>query len=280
MIKFLIPIWLIWGCNWVVMRVAMDYFSPAQFVEYRFGFGALILLAYVIIKKVPLPDRKYLPWIAGSGVFMIAVNNMLIQLAIKDLGAGMAAVLNYSMPVWLLIPAHFLLKERITIRKFLSIVLSLSGLCILLGVTGSSHWESIIIAIASAWCWGIGTIIVKLKLAKCPPIPMTCGQMCAGAIVMIFYNILNPAPEIHWTLAPILCLLYNGFLASALCFFLWSYVLQNMEASKASTAVLVAPAVGVVAGIIFLGESFTASTAFGLALVAVGVITAVTAKKA
>lgn len=278
MIRYLIPIWLLWGTNWVIMKVALDYFAPAQFVEWRFGLGALILLTYILIKKLPMPDKKYLPWVFGSGIFMIAANNMLIQYAMLDLGAGMAAVLNYTMPVWVLIPAHFILKERITIRKILSIILSLCGLCILLGVSTDGHWYAILLAIASAWCWGIGTIIIKMKLTKCPPIQLTCGQMTAGAIMMILFNMASPAPEINWTLTAVLCLLYNGFLASALCFFLWSYVLQHMEASKAGTAVLVAPAVGVLAGIIFLGEDFTVSIACGMLLVALGVISAVTAK--
>lgn len=278
MIKYLIPLWLLWGANWVVMKVALNYFAPAQFVEWRFSLGALILLTYIIIKKLPMPDKKYLPWAFASGIFMIAVNNLLIQSAMIDLGAGMSAILNYTMPVWVLIPAHFLLKERITLRKFFSIILSLSGLCILLGVTTDGHWYAIFLAIASAWCWGIGTIIIKLKLTKCPPIQLTCGQMAAGAIVMIIYNLISPPPDINWTMNAVLCLLYNGFLASALCFFLWSYVLQHMDASKAGTAVLVAPAVGVLAGIIFLGENFTLSTAGGMLLVALGVISAVTAK--
>lgn len=120
---------------------------------------------------------------------------------------------------------------------------------------------------------------MKLKLSKCPPVQLTCGQMTAGAIVMIIYNMIFLSEDVLWGTEAILCLTYNGILASAVCFFLWSYVLQHMEASKAGTAVLVAPAVGVLSGIIFLGESFTVSTAIGMLLVALGTILAVTARK-
>lgn len=277
MIKYLVPIWLIWGCNWVVMKVALNYFTPPQFVEWRFALGSLVLLAYIVYKKLPMVDLKFVPWIAGSGIFMIAVNNLLIQHAMLELGAGMAAVLNYSMPVWVLIPAHYILKETITPRKIISIILSLSGLCVLLGVSTDISWSALLLAILSAWSWGLGSVVVKAKLTKCPPMQLTCGQMAAGAIFMILVNLGYDTPPVDWNIYSLLCILYNAFLASALCFFLWSYVLQNMEASKAGTAVLVAPAVSVLAGIVFLDESFTMSTVIGLLLVAVGVISAVTA---
>lgn len=278
MIKYLIPIWLIWGCNWVVMKVALNYFTPPQFVEWRFALGTLVLLVYIIYKKLPMVDLKFVPWIAGSGIFMISMNNLLVQHSMLELGAGMAAVLNYSMPVWVLIPAHYILKESITPRKIISILLSLSGLSVLLGVSTDISWSALCLAILSAWSWGLGTVIVKAKLTKCPPMQLTCGQMAAGALFMILYNMGSDAPPVDWNIYSLLCILYNAVLASALCFLLWSYVLQNMEASKAGTAVLVAPAVSVLAGIVFLDESFSTSTVIGLLLVAIGVVSAVTAR--
>ena len=52
---------------------------------------------------------------------------------------------------------------------------------------------------------------------------------------------------------------------------MWTYVLQNMEAGKASIAILVVPVVGVIGGIVFLGETVTLKTAIGMLLVAAGV---------
>ncbi|MDY3740199.1 MAG: EamA family transporter [Selenomonadaceae bacterium] len=62
------------------------------------------------------------------------MSNLLIQTSMLYLGAAMAAIISYSMTVWLLIPAYFLLNEKITVRKIVSIVLSLSGLVILMNI--------------------------------------------------------------------------------------------------------------------------------------------------
>jgi drug/metabolite transporter (DMT)-like permease len=273
MLKFLVPLWLIWGINWVVMKISNNYFPPSEFVVWRFGTGALVLLLYILWKKLSLPDKKQLPWIILSGIIGIGISNLLIQNSMLYLGAGMAAIISYSMPVWLLIPAYFLLNEKITVRKIASIVLSLSGLVILMNIdTDNSQFYGVVLALASAWCWVICSVIIKMKLTKCPPIQLSCGQMIAGVLVIAIVNMLHPAGEINWCIESVLCLLYNGVLASAVCFFLWSYILQHMEATIAGAAILVAPAVGVVAGIILLDESFTLSTALGMGLLAIGTV--------
>lgn len=52
-----------------------------------------------------------------------------------------------------------------------------------------------------------------------------------------------------------------------------------MEATIAGAAILVAPAVGVVADIILLDESFTFSTALGMGLLAIGTISSLSPTK-
>ena len=44
---------LIWGFNFVVMKTANFYFSPELFVTYRFGLGAIVLVAVAIFSKLP-----------------------------------------------------------------------------------------------------------------------------------------------------------------------------------------------------------------------------------
>ena len=57
-----------------------------------------------------------------------------MQMGIKDLDAGLVAVLNYSMPVWVAILAHFFLNEKLTKRKALGVVVSMIGLVILMHI--------------------------------------------------------------------------------------------------------------------------------------------------
>ena len=73
MFRALSLICLIWGFNFVAMKVAADFFTPELFVTYRFGLGAAVLLAFTYFTKQPLPPKKFWGWIVLTGAFQIAI---------------------------------------------------------------------------------------------------------------------------------------------------------------------------------------------------------------
>ena len=249
MLRALVAIWLIWGLNWVVMKTANTYFPPILFVTWRFGSGALILLAVAYMKKIPLPDAKLLPFIIITGIFQLTLNNVCAQVGMQSVSAGMAAVLNYTAPLWTAILAHFALNERLTRKKIFGIFLAILGLYVLMGLQGVDDLSAAFIIVLGAMIMAVSNIIVKLRLTKCDMIQLTTWQMQG---------------EINWCLPAVLCVIYNGALASALAFFLWNYVLMHIEASTASIATLVAPVVGVLGGVVFLGEPLTVHIISGM----------------
>ena len=272
MLRALAAIWLIWGLNWVVMKTANTYFPPILFVTWRFGSGALILLAIAYWRKIPLPDAKFLPWIILTGVLQLTLNNVAAQVGMQSISAGMAAVLNYTAPLWTAILAHFALNERLTRTKLFGVLLAMVGLYVLMGVQGVDDLSAAFIIIAGAMVMAGSNIVVKLRLTKCDMVQLTTWQMVFGALTLVLYSTLVPQGEINWCLPAVLCVLYNGALASALAFFLWNYVLTHIEASSASIATLVAPIVGVLGGVFILGEPFTVQIVLGMALIFAGIL--------
>ena len=278
MLRALAAIWLIWGLNWVVMKSANTYFPPILFVAWRFGSGALILLAVAYWRKIPLPDAKFLPWIILTGLLQLTLNNVTAQVGMQSISAGMAAVLNYTAPLWTAILAHFALNERLTRVKLFGVLLAIVGLYVLMGLQGVEDLTSAFIIISGAVCMACSNIIVKLRLTKCDMVQLTTWQMVFGAAALIIYVTLFPQGDINWCLPAVLCVLYNGVLASALAFFLWNYVLSHIEASTASIATLVAPVVGVLGGVAILGEPFTAYIVLGIVLIFAGILIVVKAR--
>jgi len=272
MLRALAAIWLIWGLNWVVMKTANTYFPPILFVTWRFGSGALILLAVALWRRIPLPDKKFLPWIILTGLLQLTLNNVTAQVGMMSVSAGMAAVLNYTAPLWTAILAHFALNERLTRVKLFGVVLAIVGLYVLMGLQGVEDLSAAFIIIAGAMCMACSNIVVKLRLTRCDMVQLTTWQMVFGALALVIYTTLFPQGEINWCLPAILCVVYNGALASALAFYLWNYVLTHIEASTASIATLVAPVVGVLGGVIILGEPFTAYIVLGIALIFAGIL--------
>lgn len=290
MIKALLAIYVLWGLNWVVMKEANLFFPPALFVAYRFALGAAVLLMVNVWLRLPLPPRKYWKWIIITGILQMALNNVAIQIGMQSLGAGFAAVLNYSMPVWVTILAHFFLHEPLTLRKTGGIIVSMAGLFILMHIDTLGSVSGILITVSGAVAWAVASIIVKLQNQEiqksripgqpeeCNIIQYTTWQMAAGSLFLFLYLAFTGTGSVTWTWTAVACLAYNGALASALAFFLWNYILSRMEASKASIAILVVPIVGVLGGIFFLGEALHLTTALGMALILLGIVFIVTQK--
>ena len=276
MIKALLAIYIIWGFNWVAMKEATLFFPPVLFACYRFALGAAILLAVNAWLRLPLPPRRYWKWIAVTGLLQIAGNNAAMQMGIKELDAGLVAVLNYSMPVWVAILAHFFLNEKLTKRKGFGVVVSMVGLVILMHIDSLGSASSLFITIGGAISWAVANIVIKYQNTKlhgqdCNMIQYTAWQMTIGAAALFLWTTFMETGSVTWTPMSIACLAYNGLLASAVAFFLWNYVLTRMEASKASVAILAVPVVGVVCGILFLGERLYVSTAAGMILILAGI---------
>lgn len=281
MIKALLPLYIVWGFNWVVMKEATLFFPPLTFAGFRFALAAVVLLLVSAWLRLPVPPRIYWKWIAITGVLQTACNLGAIQVSLRYLDAGLAAVLNYSMPVWMAILAYFFLHEPLTKRKVIGIAICMAGMCILMNIRGGGNMAAILLALGSAVSWAVAGIIIKVQNERhsgkdCNMIQYTTWQMVAGAAALLLYAGLFEDGTIVWNTMSMACLAYNGVFASALAYFLWNYILTHMEAGKASVVVLGIPAVGVMFGIIILGEQLHWYTALGMVLIFSGILLIVT----
>ncbi|OAM96326.1 Permease of the drug/metabolite transporter (DMT) superfamily [Pelosinus fermentans] len=262
---------LIWGMNWVIMKEALQVFPPVLFTAYRFVLGSIVLLSIAYFKKIPIPQRKDWKWIILGGILQTALFNSAIQIGMQFLSAGLSSVLSYSMPFWLAIMAHFLLGEKLTLRKMAGITMGILGLVALLNVSDGGAWWAISLTLAGAVAWAFSSVLVKLKLQHCDTLQYTTWQMVVGAILLSIYSALFEHGIVQWGFNAVGYLLYNGVIASALAFFLWTYILSNTEAGKASISVLAVPIIGVLAGVIFLNEPLYWNTIMGIALILGGI---------
>lgn len=272
LIPLLLLLYAVWGFNWVVMKIANDYYPAAFFVACRFTIGAAALLVVCIARGKLLPPKNYWPWIILTGVLGMALNMLLVQLATKYLGAGLPAVLDYTQSVFVCILAAVFLGEKLTIRKVVGIILSIAGLLILTNVEQTGNTWAIGLGIGAAVAWAVSNIFVKTKLQGCDMVQYTGWQMGCGALVMWIYAFASPGGQVVWAPMGIVCMIYTGLIASALAWFLWNYLLVKMEAGQASIAVMAVPAVGVLCGIIFLGEPMTMSIALGMVILFAGIL--------
>lgn len=271
-IAVLVVLPVIWGYNWIIMKKALDYMGPFEFAAWRFLPGALFLFGILAFMKKPLALKAPLPVIA-VGFFQTAANMGLVMWALRSGPVGRSVILNYAMPIWVVLMAWPLLRERpMRIQWIASGFAALGIVCLFVSKSIHGRVDAAVLAMLSGLCWAIGTVITRRLLTKhrMDPLVLTAWQMLFAGIMLTLVAFLVPGRPTQWN-APffIPIMLWEIIPATALGWLLWTFFLKRVDASVAGLAVLASPIVGIVAGAIQLRERPGGMEALGMALVIV-----------
>lgn len=261
---------LLWGYNWIAMKLGLESAGPFQFSTLRFALGALCMVAVILRYGEPLlPGRGQWPPVLILG-FVLALNFGLTMSALELGGTGKTAVLVYTMPFWVLIFARLALHERLSRWQGVAVSIALVGLLLLIepwrlsgGIVPS------LLALGAGMSWGASVVYVK-DLQKKSGISMliiTLWQMIIGAALLaIGWQLLEPEP-VRWNVNLALTLGYTAVLGTGLAWILFYYALRRMPAGMAGLGTLATPVIGVLAAWLQLGERPEPLEATGMALV-------------
>jgi drug/metabolite transporter (DMT)-like permease len=263
---------LLWGYNWVVMKIAMRYVGAFDFAALRTGFGVLVLFGVLVALRVPLKPR-YVAKTFWLGVFQTAGFVGLISWALIAGSAGKSAVLAYTMPFWMLAFGWPFLDERLHGRQWPAVALALAGLVLVLELWESSgQVRSNLLALAAGASWGVSVIIFKRIPVggRNDVLSLTTWQMCFGGVPLMIVALLVPERAIEWSGQFVGALLYNIFGGMAAATLLWLYILYRLPATISSLSSLVVPIVGVLAAWVQLGERPSLAEGAGMLLILAG----------
>jgi drug/metabolite transporter (DMT)-like permease len=261
-------IWLLtgltlgWGFNWPTMKIVLSEMEPMRFRTLCLLFGATGLFTIAQINGLPIraPRGQWPRMIAIALVNMTGWNILAIY-GIRLMASGRAAILGYTMPMWSVMLSTGLLKEPFTRRRALGIALGFSGLLLLLGeevqAVGRSPLGAILM-IAAAFCWASGTVMMKRWPVSLPTSSFTAWQMLIGVtpIAIIALTLesgtFNPFKLSLW---PMLGALYNLVVTFNFCYWAWTKIALVAPVGVSSLSVMTIPVVGVISGMLLLGET-------------------------
>lgn len=268
---------LIWGYNWVMMKVAVTYAPPFAFAAIRFLGGAVVLMLTLKLMGRSLRFREMKSrWrvIVLIGLLQTALCFGLVTWALSTGAAGRSAVLNYTMPLWVLVFSVLMLKERVPGAQWAAAALALVGI-VLISVDGgrSGSLLAVLLALGAGLTWGLGVVVTKRATRTAPmdPLALPAWQMLAGAIMLCIVALLVPEAPIDWSPAFITALLYNIGPATPLAYVIWFTLLNRLDAGLASLGILLTPLLGLLLSTLQLGErpGLVEGVGMGLILVAI-----------
>jgi len=267
---------LIWGYNWVVMKLAVQYASPFQFAALRTFLGAIILFVLIFLTKRPLALKEF-PTMLALGLLQTCGFTGLLIWALVEGGAGKTAVLTYTMPFWVMLLAWPMLGEKVQGWQWLAVVFALFGMVLIFDPLHiKSDGFSMFLALCSGISWAISAIISKKLHQRAPHLDLlnlTAWPMLLGSIPIIVIAFILPAPPIQWTNTFIFTVLFNVILSGCVAWVLWLYALQRLQAGVASMSSMLAPVIGVSAAWIQLNEVPNTYELIGMVFIALSLIT-------
>ncbi len=265
----------LWGYNWVVMKYGLMDASAFQFGALRTFLGALCLLLLLVVLRKPLRPQE-VPTLILLGILQTCGFTGLIIWALVHGSAGKTAVLTYTMPFWVMVMAWLFLREKIGYTQKVAIILSLTGLLLIVDpIHMGSDGFSILLAILAGVFWAFAVIIAKKLHHRVPDLDLlslTAWQMLFGSLPLVILALWVPAPPIHWTSRFIASVAFNAIFCNALAWLLWLYALKRLAAGVASMTSMLAPLFGVLAAWVQLGERPMPHEFCGMLLIGVSLI--------
>jgi drug/metabolite transporter (DMT)-like permease len=282
MTRFLLPVvWIAWGVAYPLMSwslKAADLFSTRLII---LPLSGLVLLTAGIVRGAPLwPTRPMWGPLAVTGLFNMGLFQIFLISGIALLGPSRTPIIIYTMPAWSSLFAVFLLKERISLRVALSLVLSLIAVALVISQETAVRRAPIgsVLTLLAAISFGIGTVLTKRYSLRGDPAINAGWQLLLGTVpVLLVWLAWLPhayfRPEETRGLASIAFLV---LVSNALAYFCWFRIIQLLPASVASLTTLVVPCVGFASSALLIGGniSWLDVVALGLIVAAVTLVLA------
>ncbi|MCU1750998.1 drug/metabolite exporter YedA [Pseudomonas sp. 6D_7.1_Bac1] len=266
-------LYVIWGSTYLVIRIGVQYWPPLMLGGIRFIVGGTLMYAFLRWRGVPAPTWPQ--WKAAGliGMLLLSFGNGAVSMAEHTgVASGVAALAVATVPLFTLLCGYFW-GARNTRLEWAGIVLGLIGIAMLnLGSNLQSSPLGAALLIGAAAAWAFGSV-----WSKHLPLPQgamsSAAQMLVGGVVLLIGSALKGE---HLDRLPPLegwaALVYLTVFGSIIAFNAYMYLLKHVRPAAATSYAYVNPAVAVLLGIVFAGESIGIEEAVAMAVIISAVV--------
>ncbi len=276
-IATLIGVMVIWGSTFVVTKAAIGEIPPLTLAFIRVAIGALVLVPFAIPR---LRSMGSLPWrwLWTMGFIGVALYYVVFNISLTLTSAAQGALVQSSIPAVTACIAMVWLREPASRMRLVGIALSIAGVLVVFAEgtrnSASSPAPGLgnLLMFAAVVCWGVYTSLAK-RVAQYDAIVVTTFVTTFGALLLLPLAVFEiardglPRPGMDAWLGAA----YLGAFASGAGYLLYNYSLKHMAASQVGVFTNLIPIVGVLTGVVALGEPLSWQAIVGGVIVMIGV---------
>lgn len=282
------------NCFWGLMAptsktiMLAGLISPLAIINFRL-LGSMIifwiLAAFVKYEKVCLVDHFK---IMGAAILGICLNQALFILGVNYTSPANAAIITTSMPLWAMILSYFFLKESLTSKKIIGLLIGASGAITLIvsstnisSMGSSSHALGDILVILAQLSYA-SYVVFYSNFIKRYSIFTMMRLIFTYAFIFILPFTLTDTLNIEYSkvsINEILSLLYIIFFATFLAQIFIIFAQKNLSPTVTGMYNYIQPTVATIASIILGLDNLHLAQIIAICLVATGVFIVTRAKR-
>ena len=260
-------------------RIAVQEIPPLPIVFYRVALAAICLWGFMLATG----RNRSLSGGFVANIFILALLNNVIPFSLilngqREIGSGLASIVNAMTPIWTVIIANWLTTdEKLSRRKLTGILAGFCGVAVLMGSDALSGLTASALAQASVLgatiSYGFASVFGK-RFKGVEPVRIVTGQLTASTLIMGVILLATGSPIFfpdasYQTWVAIAAI---AVLCTAIAYILFFHILSVAGATNVSLVTFLVPVSAILLGILFLSETLQPSHLAGMALIAIGLV--------
>jgi drug/metabolite transporter (DMT)-like permease len=274
---------LFWAGNIVLARGLAGQVPPVALAYWRWTGAFIIAVGFAWPRlKADLPQMlrhwKIMLVLSGSG---IACYNTMSYIGLTSTSALNVLLLQSATPLIIIVWAYMLFRETPTTRQTLGVLVSLAGVA---AIAGHGSWQALVhLRLNRGDIWVLAGLLIYsfycVTLRKRPqvhPLSFLVAAMGLGSLMMLPFMLWEFAAgaRIHGGLPSYLGIAYTAVLPSFVGYLFFNRGVELIGSGPAGQSTHLMPLFGSILAVVFLHEQFRPYHAFGIALIASGILLA------
>lgn len=273
----LLTLSVLWGGSFFFAKIAVAEVPPLTLVFLRVAIAAAAL--HLVVRAAGLSMAVGWPvWAAffGMGLLNNVIPFSLIFWGQQQIGAGLAAILNATTPLFTVLVAHALtVDERASGARLAGVVIGLAGVALMMGPDAFGGFSASLAAqlacIGAAISYAFAGVFGR-RFKSLPPMVTACGQVSASSVMMLpLALVVDNAPALPLpSVMAILAILALALVSTALAYIIFFRILKSAGATNLLLVTFLIPVSAILLGVVVLGETLHIRHLVGMAAIGLG----------
>ena len=267
----LIVVMLLFGTIGIFVRTISMPSSIIALVRGIIGSIFLLLVVFARRTGIDMSAVKRNWWKLLLSCGCIGVHWILLFEAYRFTTVATATLCYYLQPVIVVLGSALVLKEKLSIRKLLCVLVAILGMIPVSGVLESiptaGEVTGILLATGAALLYGIN-ILTNKTMQGLSPFDMTIFCMITATLTLLPYTLLTEDwSAIVWEPQSLLLLLVVGIIHTGVAYALYYSALEKMKAQEVAIYGYIDPICAILLSALLLSEPLTVGIIIGAVMI-------------